>query len=237
MDILRNLFGNLTSGIIRLLVTVGILAAAYFFIVKPVLKTTDNAIKSTNRRSRARSEEGLNDIGKALDDVNHQVKVQVRRSYHAARRHGNPKKLVHCVELADGNAHKIQAMRGEVLRALADAVKARLRPADRRHVTAPQARDESAAVEARPGLAGGELALEPVEAAEAAAEVVDHVDQDRLAGGRDDRGAVLELAVVAEDDVEDGLGEVGVEAVDRPRSRGAPCSSRAGSRPRGGRRR
>ena len=35
MDILRNLFGNLTSGLIRLLVTVGILAAAYFFIVKP----------------------------------------------------------------------------------------------------------------------------------------------------------------------------------------------------------
>ena len=37
MDILRNLFGSLTSGIIRLAVTVGILAAAYFFIVKPVL--------------------------------------------------------------------------------------------------------------------------------------------------------------------------------------------------------
>jgi hypothetical protein len=30
MDILRNLFGNLSAGIIRLLVAVGILAAAYF---------------------------------------------------------------------------------------------------------------------------------------------------------------------------------------------------------------
>ena len=48
MDILRNLFGSLTSGIIRLAVTVGILAAAYFFIVKPVLKTTSDAIKTTN---------------------------------------------------------------------------------------------------------------------------------------------------------------------------------------------
>ena len=75
-------------------------------------------------------------------------------------------------------------------------------------------RAREGAVEARPGLAGGELALEAVEAAEAAAEVVDHVDEDGLAGGGDDRGAVLELAVVAEDDVEDRLGEAGVEAGD-----------------------
>src|SRR4029077_6824891 len=68
------------------------------------------------------------------------------------------------------------------------------------------------AVKARPGLAGGELALETVEAAEAAAEVVDHVDEDGLAGGGDDRRAVLELAVVAEDDVEHGLGQRRLEA-------------------------
>lgn len=42
------------------------------------------------------------------------------------------------------------------------------------------------AVEARPGLARRQLALEAVEAAEAAAEVVDHVDEDGLAGGGDD---------------------------------------------------
>src|SRR3954471_11077236 len=69
-------------------------------------------------------------------------------------------------------------------------------------------------VEARPGLAGGELALEAVEAAEAAAEVVDHVDEDGLAGGGDDRGAVFERAVVGEDDVQDRLGESGIEAGD-----------------------
>ena len=48
MDILRNLFASLTSGIIRLAVAVGILAATYFFIVKPVLKSTDGAVKSAN---------------------------------------------------------------------------------------------------------------------------------------------------------------------------------------------
>jgi hypothetical protein len=43
MELLRNLFGSLTSGIIRLLVTVGILAAVYFFVVKPTLETTEKA--------------------------------------------------------------------------------------------------------------------------------------------------------------------------------------------------
>jgi len=55
MELLRNLFGNLTSGIIRLLVGVGILAAVYFFIVKPVLHTTDNAINSANKTFESRS--------------------------------------------------------------------------------------------------------------------------------------------------------------------------------------
>ena len=48
MEFLRNLFGNFTSGIIRLAVAVGILAAAYFFIVKPVLHTTENVSNTVN---------------------------------------------------------------------------------------------------------------------------------------------------------------------------------------------
>jgi predicted PurR-regulated permease PerM len=46
MEFLTNLFGNLTSGIIRLAVTVGILAAVYFFIVKPTTDTANNAFDS-----------------------------------------------------------------------------------------------------------------------------------------------------------------------------------------------
>ncbi|HEX2708613.1 MAG TPA: hypothetical protein VHM66_11470 [Solirubrobacterales bacterium] len=109
MDILRNLFGSLTSGIIRLLVTVGILAAAYFFIVKPVLKTTDNAINTTNSAfEKSFGESGLNDIGKTLEGVGKQVERQVRRSFHSAKKNGNPQKLLHCVQHANGNVHKIQ---------------------------------------------------------------------------------------------------------------------------------
>ena len=109
MDILRNLFGSLTSGIIRLLVTVGILAAAYFFIVKPVLKTTDNAINKTNSAfEHSFDQGGLSDISKTLEDVNKQVQVQITRSFHTAKKHGHPQKLVKCIQRAQGNVHKIQ---------------------------------------------------------------------------------------------------------------------------------
>ena len=47
MDIFRNLFGNVTNGIIRLAVAAGILFCAYLFIVKPVLKTTEEAFHSS----------------------------------------------------------------------------------------------------------------------------------------------------------------------------------------------
>ena len=70
------------------------------------------------------------------------------------------------------------------------------------------------AVEARPALAVAERLLEPVEAAELAAEVVDRVDECGLARARDHRAAVLERAVVGQDDVEDGLGRLGREARD-----------------------
>jgi hypothetical protein len=49
MEFLTNLFGDLTSGIIRLEVAVGILAAVYFFILRPVLDTTDHAVDSANK--------------------------------------------------------------------------------------------------------------------------------------------------------------------------------------------
>jgi hypothetical protein len=110
MDILRNLFGSLTSGIIRLLVTVGILAAAYFFIVKPVLKTTDNAINSANE-SFEKSFDGANGLGsisKTIEDVNKQVAKEIRRSFHTAKQDGNPKKLVRCIRHANGDVHRIQ---------------------------------------------------------------------------------------------------------------------------------
>jgi hypothetical protein len=78
MDILRNLFGALTSGIIRLLVTVGILVAVYFLILRPVLDTTGEAIKEAN---------------KSLETTLPTTKAE---------------KLANCVRRANGNVDRIQ---------------------------------------------------------------------------------------------------------------------------------
>ena len=99
MDLLRNLFGNLTSGIIRLAVTAGVLLLVYLFIVKPVLKTTDDAIHST----------GLDQIGKSLEGMGTQIKREVHRSFEVTKQHGlNPQKLVHCIKHAGGDVQRIE---------------------------------------------------------------------------------------------------------------------------------
>src|SRR6476469_9366199 len=111
MDILRNLFGNLTSGLIRLLVTVGILAAAYFFIVKPVLSTTDKAIDNANKtfeKSFGVKGTDITDISGTIEDVNRQMQREIRRSFHTAKQEGNPKRLVKCIQRSHGDVQKIQ---------------------------------------------------------------------------------------------------------------------------------
>jgi len=110
MDLLRSLFGNLTAGIIRLLVAVGILAAAYFFIVKPVLNTTNNAINSADKTLEKSfgTEVNLGNIGKTIEDVNRRVQREIRRSFHQSQRHGHADKLVHCIQQAHQDVHRIE---------------------------------------------------------------------------------------------------------------------------------
>ena len=98
MDLLRNLFGSLTSGIIRLAVFAGMLLLLYFLIVKPVLDTTTDAIHSS----------GLDRIGKSLDGVGTEIKREVHRTFEGASPGGQRKKLVRCVQHASGNAHRIE---------------------------------------------------------------------------------------------------------------------------------
>jgi hypothetical protein len=103
MDLLRNLFGNLTSGIIRLAVAAGVLFLCYLFIVKPVLQTTsevtDKAFKSS----------GLDEIGKTINSVNVQVQRQIRHSFKVTKRSGGgTQKLVHCIKQSNGDVQEIQ---------------------------------------------------------------------------------------------------------------------------------
>src|SRR5260370_33126532 len=103
MDILRNLFGNVTSGLIRLAVTGGILFLAYLFIVKPVLDTTNEAFHSS----------GLDQIGKTLNTVNVQDQREVRRSFKGTKpQGGNPQRLTHCVNHAHPTTEQIKPATG-----------------------------------------------------------------------------------------------------------------------------
>jgi uncharacterized membrane protein YhiD involved in acid resistance len=118
MEFLQQIFGSLTSGIVRLGVAVGILAAVYFFIVKPVLHTTEKTVESTNQSFEKSFESSTIDtkaieekINKSIEEVNGQVQVQVEHSFHTAKIHGGDKrteKLLHCVQRANGNVHRIE---------------------------------------------------------------------------------------------------------------------------------
>jgi len=109
MDVLRNLFGNLSAGIIRLLVTVGILAAAYFFLVKPVLKTTSDISHEVNANVQKGFESAdLGEIDNTIEDVNRQVQIEIRKSFHASKQQGDADKLIRCIKHAHQNVNRIQ---------------------------------------------------------------------------------------------------------------------------------
>ena len=104
MDILRNLFGSVTSGIIRLAVTAGILFLVYLFLLKPVLDTTNDAF------DKAFNSTGLDQIGKTIEGVNKQVQHEVQRSFRQTQRQGGGKtdRLIRCVKRAHGNPKRLQ---------------------------------------------------------------------------------------------------------------------------------
>ena len=111
MEILRNIFGSLTSGVIRLLVAVGVIAAVGFFLVKPALDTTKQISHEVNVNiGKSLEEANFGDIGETIEDVNRKVQREVRRSFHEAKAHGagDPKKLVKCIQRAHSDVHRIQ---------------------------------------------------------------------------------------------------------------------------------
>ena len=109
MDVLRNLFGNLSAGIIRLLVTVGILAAVYFFVVKPTLETTRDISHEVNGNiQKGFPQADFGAINKQIDDVNRQVQREIKKSMRHSQRQGNADKLIACIQRANQNVNKIQ---------------------------------------------------------------------------------------------------------------------------------
>ena len=104
MEVLRNVFGIFTSGIVRVLVAVAVLGASYLFIVKPVLKSANDAIDSTNQTIQKSFEtSGFDDLGKS-------IRHQVNHAFHTAKRHGqgDPQRLIHCIQRANGDVSRLQ---------------------------------------------------------------------------------------------------------------------------------
>jgi hypothetical protein len=117
VEILRNFLGNLGSGVIRLLVTVGILVAIYFLLVRPILDKTGDITRETNQTIQksfnqgfGKNGAGVEDVSKTIREVNKRVQREIKKSFHVVESHGvlNPKKLVKCIQRAEGNVHKIQ---------------------------------------------------------------------------------------------------------------------------------
>ena len=109
---LRNLFGNFVGGLISLLVGVGMLAAAYFFIVQPVLDTTNKAIDGANKSFEKSFGPGadVTDISGTIEDVNRKMQREIRKSLRAAKHAGgrSSDKLIKCIQRARGDVHRIQ---------------------------------------------------------------------------------------------------------------------------------
>jgi predicted PurR-regulated permease PerM len=122
VDFLRSLPGMLTSSVLRLAVAVGIMAAAYFFIVRPVLDTTNNAIESANGFNQSLNSNIQQSIQQSnvQPNVARQIRRSIRRTNRQVRRQLNVSlrqtapheasqtKLLHCVQHAHGNVKEMQ---------------------------------------------------------------------------------------------------------------------------------
>jgi predicted PurR-regulated permease PerM len=122
VDFLKSVAGMFTSSVLRLAVAVGILAATYLFIVRPVLDTTNNAIDSANGFNQSLNANIAQSVHQS--DVNpnvaRQVRLSIRRANHQVKRALNrslnqtaptqarQRRLLHCVQRSHGNVARMQ---------------------------------------------------------------------------------------------------------------------------------
>ncbi|MGN6258511.1 MAG: hypothetical protein ACTHN3_12305 [Solirubrobacterales bacterium] len=89
--------------------TVGILAAVYFFIVKPALDTTKEISHEVNANVRQSLEEAnIGDVGKTIENVNRRVQREIKRSLRQSQQHGHADKLIRCIQRAHQDVHRIE---------------------------------------------------------------------------------------------------------------------------------
>jgi hypothetical protein len=101
------------SAILRVVTTVAVLAAVYFFIVKPVLQTTETVSHSINFNTGRAIRSANRAIRESGVQTRHKVTVQVHRAVHGNANLGalpkQAQRILRCIDRAHGDVNKIQA--------------------------------------------------------------------------------------------------------------------------------
>lgn len=98
--------GTIINPIIKIVTTVAVLAAAYFFIVRPVLDTTEKAVNESFEQSRRAQQESQ----QALHDANVQAARSRANSYRDSLRSAWPaaaREVSSCVQKAGDDGHEL----------------------------------------------------------------------------------------------------------------------------------
>ena len=89
--------------------TVGILAAVYFFVVKPTLDTTAKISHEVNGNiSKSLKEADIKDVGKTIEDVNRRVQREIKRSIRRTTHPAQAERLIRCIQRAQQDVAKIE---------------------------------------------------------------------------------------------------------------------------------
>ncbi len=96
--------GTFINPLLKIVTTVAILAAAYFFIVKPVLNTTESAFESVGS-----SMEGFNDFSPNVQDaIRDAEKIQEKAQESSQAQIDEANKLLDCIGEASGDVNAIE---------------------------------------------------------------------------------------------------------------------------------
>jgi predicted PurR-regulated permease PerM len=98
--------GTFINPLLKIVTVVAVLAATYFFIIEPVLDTTES-ISSDVNNSIGQSLQSKNDqIDKALEQSGTAQTIEIPQSSQDSLKEAN--RLLDCIQRANGNVEKIQ---------------------------------------------------------------------------------------------------------------------------------
>lgn len=104
-----NIFGSLTSAVIRLAVTAATILLVYFFILKPILKTTENVSGGFNADESI--QKVLDSVSETLSGEGNGIQQQIERQLRGLNSDGKSRRaerLLRCVQNAAGDSDRMQ---------------------------------------------------------------------------------------------------------------------------------